>query len=80
MRVIKRNGQEVEFDKQKIIDAMTNAFMETEEGIDEDLIQDIADEIEEEIGELVYYPTVESIQDMVEEALMSSDRKDVAKR
>ena len=54
--------------------------METEEGIDEDLIQDIADEIEEEIGELVYYPTVESIQDMVEEALMSSDRKDVAKR
>ena len=80
MRVIKRSGQEVEFDKQKIIDAMTNAFMETEEGIDEDLIQDIADEIEEEIGELVYYPTVESIQDMVEEALMSSDRKDVAKR
>ena len=80
MRVIKRNGQEVEFDKQKIIDAMTNAFMETEEGIDEDLIQDIADEIEEEIGELVYYPTVESIQDMVEEALMSSDRKDVAKK
>ena len=73
MRVIKRNGQEVEFDKQKIIDAMTNAFMETEEGIDEDPIQDIADEIEEEIGELVYYPTVESIQDMVEEALMSSD-------
>ena len=51
MRVIKRNGQEVEFDKQKIIDAITNAFMETEEGIDEDLIQDIADEIEEEIGE-----------------------------
>ena len=79
LKVIKRNGQEVGFDKQKIIDAMTNAFMETEEGIDEDLIQDIADEIEE-VLELEYYPTVESIQDMVEEALMDSDRKDVAKR
>ena len=80
LKVIKRNGQEVEFDSDKIVNALTNAFLETEKGIDDDLIHEIAEQVTEDVSDLEYYPDVETIQDMVEDALMNSDRKDVAKR
>jgi ribonucleoside-diphosphate reductase alpha chain/ribonucleoside-triphosphate reductase len=80
MQVIKRNNTIVDFDKQKIVLAIEKSMMETEQGIDEELSSDIADNIEEDIKELDIVPTVETIQDMVEEYLMDSDRKDCAKR
>lgn len=80
LKVIKRNGQEVDFNQQKIVDALTKAFAETKKGIDLALIQSIVEEIEEEVVQLDHAPDVETIQDMVEESLMSSNRKDVARR
>lgn len=81
MHIRKRNGSLVEFDKDKVISALSKAFMETEDGLDEDLICEIADCIEEDINETVgVIPTVESIQDMCEDYLMDSNRKDVARR
>jgi adenosylcobalamin-dependent ribonucleoside-triphosphate reductase len=80
MQIIKRNGNTVDFDKSKIVLAIEKAMGETEQGIDIELSSDIADSIEEDIKELDIILNVEAIQDMVEEYLMDSERKDVAKR
>lgn len=79
--IIKRNGSIESFDKQKIINAINKAFISTD-GIlyEEDTSQSIADEIEEKVrsapnGSIA----VEDIQDWVEDALMLSERRDVAK-
>ncbi len=76
MKVIKRNGSEVEFDKRKISNAIAKAMKETERGIDEDLAYKIADKIELNYTDVL---TVEEIQNLVEESLMLSSRLDVAK-
>ncbi len=80
MQVIKRDNRVVDFDRKKIIDAIHNAMEETDLGIDEQLSLNITDDIEEDIKEFDMIPTVETIQNMVEEYLMDSDRKDVAKK
>ena len=83
MKVVKRDGREVEFDKQKIVDAILKSFdalgeKDTQYAINK--AKEIANYIEgfiegcdrECLG-------VETIQDLVEEKLMKSNRKDVAK-
>jgi transcriptional regulator NrdR family protein len=77
MYVIKRNGEHVPFDKQKIINAINKAMIE----VDGDLYEiETAESIAEDIYEYGPTPiTVEEIQDMVEYLLMESERKDVAK-
>lgn len=77
MYVIKRNGEHVSFDKQKIINAINKAMIE----VDGDLYEiETAESIAEDIYEYGPTPiTVEEIQDMVEYLLMESERKDVAK-
>lgn len=79
MYIIKRDGRKVEFDSNKIFNAINKAAAETEKGIDYELARDIADSIEDEIKELDFIPTVEYIQDLVEDYLMQSDRRDIAK-
>ena len=97
MKVKKRNGDIVPFNKQKIIDAINKAFIEVDGQLYEtDTAEDIALEIEKEvinyfahvynaineqdkINKLNRIMTVEQIQDMVEDALMRSERRDVAK-
>ena len=76
MNVIKRDGREVAFDEQKIVDAILSAMRETEIGTDEALARFIANKIAISNKDM----TVEEIQDLVENYLMSSDRKDVAKQ
>lgn len=76
MKVTKRDGRTVEFDPQKIILAVEAAMKETEAGVDPALSRTIADHIASSQQDL----TVEQIQDMVEDDLMSSDRKDVARK
>lgn len=78
--IIKRDGTKVPFDKNKIINAINKAFIEVD-GIlyENDTAQDIAEEIDN-----YYYNNsgdldIESIQDLVEEKLMKSERPDVAK-
>lgn len=75
MKVIKRDGRIVEFEKSKISDAILKAMNETD-SISKDLANRIANEISKIETE---YLNVEDIQDLVEEKLMNSKRKDVAK-
>lgn len=76
MFVIKRNGDRVPFDKQKIINAINKAFIEVDGQLYEtDTAQAIADEVEALDREL----NVEQIQDYIEDALMVSERQDVAR-
>ena len=74
--VKKRDGRIVGFNEQKICAAIRKAMLTTEEGEDNVLIQQIADRLSMKGKSQM---TVEEIQDMVENELMKSARKDVAK-
>lgn len=80
LQVRKRNGIIVPFDKARIINAINKAFIEVDGVLyEDDTANDIADEIKYAIkvsGEII---SVEKIQDMVEDYLMKSERRDVAK-
>lgn len=77
--VIKRDGRKVEFNKDKIKDAIMEAFKEVD--------GEITNEARHKTSDIAAYISnlnkdeisVEEIQDVVEEKLMSSKRKDVAK-
>ena len=73
--VIKRDGKECVFNKDKIVQAIMKAMSRTEIGEDVDLANKIADSIESKRKSL----NVEEIQDIVEDKLMASSRKDVAR-
>lgn len=80
MHVIKRDGEKVEFDKQKIVAAIIKAFRERYKTADGEMMscaEKIANEIEtiSKDKEL----DVEEIQDIVEKKLMATKYKDVAK-
>lgn len=78
--VIKRDGAEMDFNRMKIQAAIQNAMLETTMGIDETLAGDIAIAIEKQIEMTTRIIKVEELQDLVEDFLMASDRKDAAKR
>ena len=82
MRVIKRNGAEVEFDIVKIIAAITKANSATEEDarMTPVQIQRIAESVELACQGLGRAPTVEEIQDFVEHQIMAHGAFEVAKR
>ncbi len=75
--VIKRDGRIVDFDKKKIIDAVSKAMDVTEEGEDIVLAAEVAAHISKIDRESM---SVEEIQDQVEMELMNSPRKEVAKK
>ena len=77
-KVIKRDGSLVEFDKDKIKSAISNAFIEID-GMLDDKSNDIINRISDSIEGLNKELTVENIQDIVENKLMASNRKDIAK-
>lgn len=84
IRIAKRDKTVVPFDKQKIINAINKAFLEVDGTLYEtDTSSDIASDIEEilyHIDETTDTPvTVEQVQDLVEDFLMCSERRDVAK-
>lgn len=78
MNVIKRDGREVLFDKNKIIEAIQSAFLDVDKTVSESSFQ-IANNIAEFVEKKNCDMTVEEIQDIVESKLMASKRKDVAK-
>ena len=82
MRVIKRNGAEVEFDIVKIIAAITKANDVAEEDarMTPVQIQRIAESVEFSCQSLGRAPTVEEIQDFVEHQIMAHGAFEVAKR
>ena len=82
MRVIKRNGAEVEFDIVKIIAAVTKAndVVDEEARMTPVQIQRIAESVEIACQSLGRAPTVEEIQDFVEHQIMAHGAFEVAKR
>lgn len=80
MKVIKRDGSEVEFNRAKIIAAIIKAFREVHITADGDMMA-CADKISSEIESmsLTRELHVEEIQDNIEKKLMGTKYKDVAK-
>ena len=82
MKIIKRNGSEVAFDITKIIAAVTKANNADEQSreLTGNQIRAIAAEVEEKCEAMGRAPSVEEIQDMVENQIMGQDAFEVAKR
>ena len=78
MTVIKRDGRKVKFDKEKIKVAVLKAFIDVD-GEETVYAKDKARDIANYIENLDKDMSVEEIQDLVEEKLMVSNRKDIAK-
>jgi len=78
--VIKRDGTQVSFNCGKIKIAIENAMMETKAGVDSVLAGNIATAIEKQVDRSERMIKVEDLQDLVEDFLMASERKDAAKK
>lgn len=81
INIIKRDGSLDIFNEEKIINAINKAMIEVDGQLyEDDTSKDIAQEIAEKVKK---YPNgsieVEDIQNWVEDALMASERRDVAK-
>ena len=80
MQVMKRNGALVEFDRIRIENAINAAFLEVDGKLYEtDTAYDIASDIEKKIKKSHVDVSVETIQDWIEDYLMRSERRDVAR-
>ena len=77
VKVLKRDGRQVDFDNRKIVDAVLKAMSVTDAGEDIVLAAEIAASISK-MNKAVM--SVEEIQDCVEFELMNSPRKEVAKK
>ena len=80
--IIKRDGRKEVFNKQKVMNAVKKAFLAvdgtlTKAGVKK--IRRIGNEIAEIVTKSTFPLSVEDIQDRVEELLMDTDRKDVAR-
>lgn len=78
MKIKKRDGRFAEFDKHKIKIAVLKAFIDVD-GEETSYAKDKAREIANYIESLNKDMSVEEVQDIVENKLMSSNRKDVAR-
>ena len=78
MKVIKRDGATVDFDRSKIIVAIqkANAAVDEDSRIDQEQIEAIADNVQNKGRSRLL---VEDIQDLVEHQLMSADKFELAK-
>ena len=82
MKIIKRNGAEVVFDLDKILNAVTRANSAVEEAVRMTplQIQRIAQSVQISCEEMGRSPSVEEIQDLVEKAIMAHGAFEVAKQ
>lgn len=78
MNVTKRNGQIVEFDKQKIVKAINKAFVEIYGNASYDM-KSLAEKIADTISHKRKDMSVEEVQDFVENYLMASKYKEAAR-
>ena len=80
--VIKRDGRRAKFNPTKISDAITSAFLDKEMQVGKKELENLTDKVCDKIEASTDKPTVsvEAIQDVVEDVLMSKDKyKEVAK-
>ncbi len=81
MKIIKRNGSEATFDIEKIVAAVTKASNASEANhLTPEQIHDIADYVEYKCSKMNRAVSVEEIQDMVENQIMSTGAFDLARR
>ena len=80
--IIKRNGDKVKYDGNKILSAIAKSMSEGKKGVDEKIATKIEQDIFEEISDESYQAlfTVESIQDKIEDGLMKYGRYNTARR
>lgn len=79
MKVIKRNGTIVDFDKKRIINAIQKANEEVEYG-EQATLQEINTIIDGVVSQGLDSISVEDIQDIIEKSLMELDRFELAKK
>lgn len=80
LTVVKRDGRENDFDPNKIINAISKAFIDVDGEVTEES-KNIANKIAGEVANIKKNKmSVEDIQDVVVNKLMASSRKDVASR
>lgn len=79
IKVQKRDGRIVDYDREKIVTAIqkANAEVEAEEKAGDLVISDILDDVEREAGDVV---TVEMIQDMIESRLVAKNKYTLSKK
>ena len=82
MKINKRSGTEVGFDKSKITEAISKANMEAVESerLTEEQIEEITDKVEEICQSKTYTLNVEEIQDLVEDQIMGMQAFSVARK
>ncbi len=82
MKIIKRNGSEVTFDTEKIVNAIKAANAEVPEGdrLTNREIRFASLNVEDECASAGHTVTVEEVQDLVEDQLMALDRFVVARK
>ena len=82
MKIIKRNGAEVVFDIEKIVNAVTRANAAVEEPVRMTplQIQRISQSVQISCEEMGRSPSVEEIQDLVEKSIMAHGAFEVAKQ
>ena len=82
MKIIKRNGSEVTFDTEKIVNAIKAANAEVPEGdrLTDREIRFASLNVEDECASAGHTVTVEEVQDLVEDQLMALDRFVVARK
>ena len=82
MNVIKRDGTEVVFDKEKIVNAISKANAEESpiHQLNETQIQAIADNVASQVEQLRHAANIEDIQDMVEKGIMEMRGYEVAQK
>lgn len=83
MEVIKRNGQQEKYSLDKIISAINNASRDSDKNYSYDFIYNLGMQVEDRLVSDFYVdnvtPTVEEIQDTVEEVLIENQLTKVAK-
>ena len=82
MKIVKRNGTEVEFDIKKIINAITkaNETVEEKDKLSIEEIKNISDCVMVRVSQLPVDTNVEVIQDIVEEELDKHNASYILKR
>lgn len=80
MNIIKRDGKIEAFNIEKVYNAVYKSTLDSKQGEDKELAQKISDSVLNLLKHRESDISVEEVQDIVEILLMTSERKDVAKK
>ncbi len=81
-KIIKREGKEVDFEEEKIVNAIAKANQEIQDiyRLSDCQIRAIANNVKDQVTEALYTVSVEEIQDMVEKGIMQMRGYEVAQK